>query len=99
MTGDPTKRVKSRADIWPDQPDVPALNTLTPMVPSLLFFVFMVLLHATAPQTLVLQPLAAAEGFAARHRSHATNSFVKTSTLLRTLHLAVPSPFLTWELS
>ena len=59
----------------------------------------MVLLHATAPQTLVLQPLAAAEGFAARHRSHVTNSFVKTSTHLRTLHLAVPSPFSTWELS
>ena len=24
LTGDPTKRVKLRADIWPDQPDVPA---------------------------------------------------------------------------
>ena len=24
MTGDPTKRVKVCADIWPDQPDVPA---------------------------------------------------------------------------
>ena len=24
LTGDPTKRVKVRADIWPDQPDVPA---------------------------------------------------------------------------
>ena len=59
----------------------------------------MVLLYATAPQTLVLQPLAAAEGFAARHRSHVTNSFVKTSTHLRTLHLAVPSPFSTWEVS
>ena len=25
LTGDPTKRVKFRADIWPDQPDVPAV--------------------------------------------------------------------------
>ena len=25
LTGDPTKRVKIRADIWPDQPDVPAV--------------------------------------------------------------------------
>ena len=25
LTGDPTKRVKLRADIWPDQPDVPAV--------------------------------------------------------------------------
>ena len=45
------------------------------------------------PKTSFLQPLAAAEGFAARHRSHVTNSFVKTSTHLRTLHLAV-EPFL-----
>ena len=27
LTGDPTKRVKLRADIWPDQPDVPAVIT------------------------------------------------------------------------
>ena len=25
LTGDPTKRVKLRADIWPDQPDLPAI--------------------------------------------------------------------------
>ena len=26
LTGDPTKRVKLRADIWPDQPNVPAVS-------------------------------------------------------------------------
>ena len=25
LTGDPTERVKLHADIWPDQPDVPAI--------------------------------------------------------------------------
>ena len=28
MTGDPMKRVKLHADIWPDQPDVPAVSTI-----------------------------------------------------------------------
>ena len=27
LTGDPTKRAKLRADIWPDQPDIPAVIT------------------------------------------------------------------------
>ena len=33
LTGDPTKRVKLRADIWPDQPDVPARSSqaVTPL--------------------------------------------------------------------
>ena len=79
--------------------DVPAFNTMTPLVHPAAVLCF----HGSScycpSNTGSSATCSRREFFAARHRSHVTNFFVKTSTHLRTLHLAVPSPFLTWELS
>ena len=39
LTGDPMKSVKVRADIWPDQPDVPAESPTRGMVSTVEFLV------------------------------------------------------------